>query len=644
METFPCLGLEILGQCQYNPRNPTVYFSIGQLLPLIAVFIAFYQILNPITKLRIESSNLFKYKPSIFGLRNWLLEYEFPSYFKLFGVICKNLISRVEFNVLKILAILSIFFIFISTIIPSILSEPHVIPLFGYPIFWELLAGFILLFISWYLIRVIMNPAQIRDENIDVWFGRTLDIIDRNEEKELIALAKEITPSLEKIIFLYESYEHFYQNVKFDFFSKYSKDNQNTNKKRINSMSIFKKIKKDKDFQKIVQLNPALDTCFKIIKFLSDKSFCKVVACKVPNFSEKFFSLFSKDTDIYPEGYTSQIFDNILQASFIYKESTLSRENQYDGLAGFKSLTSSIFKNHRLLQQRNPFGLLFPSQIEFKEDWQIKLYFSCLRAVIETSLNVSYKETTDGYKIIHPKDDKMLRNIYHACVGDSFINNGILENIPFNLSFDKKMNLFNTISFKIGQLLIFINEDEYNIKAFNIDRCNIIPDSLRIYMKEPHQISLYHILARMIFDFFIELSMIEVKNPDSSWRIRGAGIGCIKPSPIYKKMRNINDILITYIKMHIDEENFQRRHYPALTKYMLLLFGLYYPKKKENEWDEFKIYLLDKLKKEFHSLYTVEENFALDMLPLDLSYDPSTKVITQNSTSRWQKKITLQCE
>ena len=359
METFPCLGLEILGQCQYNPRNPTVYFSIGQLLPLLAVFIAFYQILNPITKLRIESSSLFKYKPSIFGLRNWLLKHEFSPRFKWFGMICNSSISLIEFNVLKFLIILSIFFIFISNIIPSTLSEPHLIPLLGYAIFWELLAGFIFLFVSLYLMRVIMEPSQIRDENIDVWFGRTLDIIDRNEEKELIALAKEITPSLEKVIFLYESYEHFYRNVKFDFFSKYSNDNQNTNKKHINSMSVFKKIKKDKDFRKIVQLDPALYTCFKIIEILSDKSFCKVVACKVPGFSEKFFSLFSKDISSY--GNTNQIFDNILQASFIYKESTLSRENQYDGLAGIKNLTSAIFKNHNLLQQRNPLESLFPS-------------------------------------------------------------------------------------------------------------------------------------------------------------------------------------------------------------------------------------------------------------------------------------------
>ena len=193
--------------------------------------------------------------------------------------------------------------------------------------------------------------------------NRTLDIIDRNEKKDLIVLAKEITPSLEKIIFLYEDYRHFRQKVKIGFFNKYSKDSQNIDKKHVTSMDTSKRIEKDKSFQKSIQLSLTQDTRFKIIRMISEKSFCRVVACKVPSFSEKFFSLFSKDTDTDPGGYTSRIFDNILKASFTHKESTLNRENQHDGLAGIKSLTLTIFKNYRLLQQRSPFGSLLYDRI-----------------------------------------------------------------------------------------------------------------------------------------------------------------------------------------------------------------------------------------------------------------------------------------
>ena len=244
----------------------------------------------------------------------------------------------------------------------------------------------------------------------------------------------------------------------------------------------------------------------------------------------------------------------------------------------------------------------------------------------------------------------MLRNIYHACVGYDSSNNGILGNIPFNLSFEKKINLFDKISFEIQQLLTFIDENEHKIKDFSIDDCNVIPNLLRSHIPKPHKISLYHILAKMIFDLLIALSRVDVESSNNLSWLHHIGINCIDTLFLYQKAP-INNILITHIKTYIDEVNFKRRHYPALTKYMLLLSGLHYPKIKENKfdklktkWDELKIYLLDKLKKEFHSLYTVEKSFALDMLPLDFSYDPFKKVITQNSTSRWQKKVTLQCE
>ena len=384
-------------------------------------------------------------------------------------------------------------------------------------------------------------------------------------------------------------------------------------------------------------------------QFVSEKSFCRVVACKVPSFSEEFFSLFSKDTDIDPGGYTSRIFDNILRASFIHKESTLNRENQYDGLAGIKSLTLTIFENHKLLQQRNPFGSLLCDRIEFREDWQINLYFSCLKKAIKTSFNVLYEETPDGHEIISPEYE-ILKNIYDACLGYDRIGNGILRNIPFNLSFEKKINLLDTISFEIQNLLIFIDENKHKIKAFSIDHCNVIPNLLRRHIPKYHKISLYHVLAKMIFDLLIALSRINVESSNNLSRLKHIGINCIDTLFIYQKSP-INKILITYIKTYIDEVNFKQRHDSAFTKYMLLLSGLYYPKIKENkldkletEWDKFRVYLLDKLKKEFHSLYTTKASFALDMLPFDFSYDPSTKVITQDTTSRWQEKATLKCE
>lgn len=598
MKTFPCLGFESLGQCQYNPCDPTVYFSIGQLITLVAIAIAFYQILNPIIKLRITSSRWFKF--------------------------------------LKPLIILAVSFIFIANMIPSICLKHQATPLLGYPIFWELLSGLIFVSVSWYLVTSIIKYAKIRDNNINVWFDSALDIIDRNEDKQLIDLAKEITPSLSKITSIYKDYVESYKKMEDIYYKKYISDNSGNNENKHNSWKIFQQIKNDKDFQKETQLTSTQKKYFRFIKILSDKSFCKVVACKAPGFSEKFFKLFSS-IDVCPGSYI-QIANNILLASFNHEESTLNRENQYDGLSHIKSLTLSIFRNPDLLKKPRLLHCL--SDVHFKEDWQIKLYFSCLQMAMEVSFKVPYKETNDGSEIIQQGPYEILEKIYDAISSCG----SIYDRIPKTVSHDKKMNLLNTISFEIKELLHMLRHNSDKIKDFSICFYNIIPQPLTLHIKSPNKISLYHVLAKVIFDFFETLSRVKAENDFDLFKIRRLGLNLFPFSIDYSDMEKLYDLLIKYIKINIDENSFKNRFYIPITRYMLLLSGLNYPKEKESKRDDLFIYILDKLKKEFHKFYISEPRLALDMLPSNFSYDPKSKVITYHPSSWREKEITLQCE
>ena len=98
-----CLGLEVLGKCTYDPSNPErIYFSIGSLIAVVALFLAFSQLKKPIIKFRLRVG---KVKDSI-----------------VYGVF-----------------IIAIIFVFLAAILPFIPGTA--LPLLGYPIFWELLAG-----------------------------------------------------------------------------------------------------------------------------------------------------------------------------------------------------------------------------------------------------------------------------------------------------------------------------------------------------------------------------------------------------------------------------------------------------------------------------------------------------------------------
>ena len=601
-ETYPCFGLDFLGQCNYDPTNPIVYFSIGQLIPLFIITIAVYQILNPILKLRTKSNKLFQFKLNFFLLNNWINKMQLPVPFQPFISFLRFLVPSVKIKFFYYLVLISIFAIFFSSIVPSI-PNFYKIPVIGYPIFWEILSGLILSFLGIYFIKIISKPSQLNRHNYKEFFNCCLHIIDRREEKELVSLARELVPSLKTILFIGKKYEAFYSHVQNLAHKKHAPNE--------NPISVYKLnqfIKQDKDLQRMVQLNEVEYYCFQILDLLSDKDFCKVVACKVPEFSEEFFSI------TYMPLEKRKILANIMKSSFENEDSILNRENQYDGLRGISNLTSLLFENHDLLQQHSFSSLIsWFEQVKFTKKWQIRLYFSCLKVALKFSFNVKCRQT--------------LQHIH-----DGFLKTeDILEDILLSqFSFEEKISLFKQVSFEIQSILYFINKNKDKINTYSSNQPFLFPMGFHPDKKNWHEISLYHILGKSIFDLFIKLSMINVKSSDEQFSVRLTGLSLLQYLLRGSRQENkkTSEILVSYIKFYINEENFKRRWYPALTKHMISVFGLYYPSKKEDEWDSLQSYILDKLKKEFHSLYNTEKKFALSLLPFGVSYDSQKKIIT----------------
>ena len=614
MKTFPCFGLEFLGQCGYNPINPTVYFSIGQLLSLIITF-AVYKILNPIIRLRIRANRLFKCKLNFFGLENW----RFPSPFKPLEFFLKNAIIRIEFNIFYCLVIFSIFAVFFSSVIPSI-SNFYKSPVIGYPIFWEILSGLILTCLGICFIKTINKPAQLSRHNCKDFFESSLSIITDRKEKVLISLARELTGSLKILLTVVKDYEEFYRDVQSLARKKYF---PNDNFVSVDKLNQF--IQKDKDLQKMIQPKEFQRFCSKIMDLLSDEFFCEIVSCKVPEFSERFFSVASFDYNFLKQ---RNIFGNILKSSFENENSILNRENQDDGLRGMRNLTSLVFENDALLQQHSFDSWI--GSVKFTKKWQIKLYFSCLKAAIKCSFD--------------EKDHQILKHIHN-----DFLNT---ENILINilcseLSFKKQIDLFNSISFEMQNILFFLHENKGQIKTYVSDSTILFPmDFHSDNKKRHHEVSLYHVLAKSIFDLILTCSQFNLKSSDEEFFVRNIALDLLMNilRDSHKQNKEISKILVSYIKFYISEMNFKKKCYPPLTKYMILVFGLYYPQEKKTEWEFLQFYLLDKLKKGFHSIYIFNKKFALSLLPFSVSYDPSKKIMTQIVTSHFEKESSLQCE
>lgn len=158
---FACLGLKILGGCSYDAANPRVYFTLGDLLSVIALLLAISQLTSPIIEFRIRAHKLSK-------------------------------------KIIITLSAIAVVSVFLSTLLPFIPGEA--LPLIGYPIFWELLSALILVIVGIYVIWIITRTSRFTPKNAEQYLNATISFIAKGDEERLNKLAEEIYPSISGVI------------------------------------------------------------------------------------------------------------------------------------------------------------------------------------------------------------------------------------------------------------------------------------------------------------------------------------------------------------------------------------------------------------------------------------------------------------
>lgn len=156
-----CLGLQILGNCDYDPANPRVYFNIGQLVSVLALFLAFSQLITkPIVIFRFKAGRINK-----------------VIIFLMFGV--------------------AILFVFVAMILPFVPGQAP--PLIGYPVFWEFLAGALFVILSAILIYKSFHKPVFNRRNSEAFLLASGVIIARGNDDDLRELADEIRDSIKPL-------------------------------------------------------------------------------------------------------------------------------------------------------------------------------------------------------------------------------------------------------------------------------------------------------------------------------------------------------------------------------------------------------------------------------------------------------------
>jgi hypothetical protein len=170
--TFACLGVEWLGQCNYNPASPAlIYFSLGEVVGALAFTLAVQQLLRQIYIFILSASYL-------------ALEH---IYVLVFVGVAAALAAAIVPN------------------LPILHGGP-----WGYAINWELLAAALFVVAYGAVVIALIRPVNVRPDRIEDFAQGAARLLSEAEESDHIDFTRDLQRSLPTLITAaqFDQYEH----------------------------------------------------------------------------------------------------------------------------------------------------------------------------------------------------------------------------------------------------------------------------------------------------------------------------------------------------------------------------------------------------------------------------------------------------
>jgi len=276
-----CLGVKALGPCSYDLSNPSLtFFSIGQLATVVALIFAFSQLAKPIVKFRIATRFTPHWVP-------WV------------GIA---------------LAILSVF---AAAILRA--WQFRDLPVIGYPIFWEFVAGACLVWASLLMIFRVTTKTRLSVHNAARYLQGSRSIIARGNVDDLREYGDEIEISISTAVKACKSHE-----------MRILAALPNTDEKPLPT-----------DFERV---------CYTLLDLWADKQLCQVLVTRCPQTAVEILWAV-QNMRLYESGAYALVQELIDQA-MSHPDSILHREGDYSGLGRSKSFMSTAFGNSDFVNSR----------------------------------------------------------------------------------------------------------------------------------------------------------------------------------------------------------------------------------------------------------------------------------------------------
>lgn len=532
-----CLGLEWLGVC---PPNTEPLFTLGEAVAVLVLFFGIRELSNPITRMRWRT--------------RWITD--------------KHLLILLRLG------------IYLALLAAALRVFPtHRLPIVHYPIFWEFLAGAILISGGMTLVYCANTPTRLSKRNANTFLSANVHIIATGDENDLRELGSEIRDSLDLVAEQCRTY-----------------------------LLARTAAEQGQDGGAEVKPDELARVSFTLLDTWSDQRFCSTIVRLCPG---TLIDVFRISAERGVLGYLYHFGRELIHQAVADERSILHREEGYSGFGRHKRTLHAIFGDIRVLRSKvGPLGAWEPYRDQGITALKIERWGDAMQIALKTII-----KERDSWGSAYP------------------IRAGLetLNSVTLSLLANKdqeKIRLTYRIDHAFEEVIEMVANSKINIEE------DINPDTYQ----ESKDHSIHGGIAKELFNFYGQVSSINDWSVLHSATV-GSFMALFPHSDgeVSKDLKAMQVRVVHHIREKLaDNLDPETTYYPAITKLLLTLASLRDTNRQvccALEYD-----LLVHFKREFTSkfaaLWRRNEKFASDMLPSDMTYDPVRFVLRKSRFRR----------
>ncbi len=558
-ESFACLGFEILGGCSYNPAHPTTYLTIGNAVSALGFTLAIQQLLKPLYRFRLRA----------------------------YGI---------SFPKLSIAMFIGFSCTVIAALLPNLPLDRDVA--YEYPIFWELVATILIVFVYGVTSYLILQPVKIRDWNLNSYIRAAGNFLAEAKDEERVRFAEDISLNISDL-FKYANYwdqaEHHFSTIEFERLKEAGKPLSIQGSPPRSAFYMFTH-RKRLDQSSLVR---------SFLLILSDPKFCAVLVkdCPWPT-----ASLLIK---ISEEGRRSRTASSFIQEiglqAIIEEDSMLSREVGYEGFAHAPLLAESLFGNPDILTTYRPLNKVSHNLPSVLTEALVKRLNLACELMTECALSKQ-----DYWGCIYLYD--MQSSYERVC---DLIGRDTLQE-------DQTTGAIVSLHFGIRKIYELLLNDFKQTKIRRYQK-------MFLFKGQRDNLELVEIVSQIVFKAYLAIS--NGFDPDSRHWTTAIGYFMDLFPSIGEEVDGLNPlqqrIMIRFLEKF---DHNMDGWYPSLSRVLLALIGPYESRETTTRtaFVLLKNAVYTRLKKNLPKLYAEKPEKFLDFLLPNVEYDPVANKLTHN--------------